>query len=286
MSSPKPPPFSHLIGNEKAKTILRRLLAHEALPTTLLFHGPQGVGKSHFALEVARHLVASDKKEHPDIHLILPDPKSDQHPVANIRALLEEAGYPPYEAPAKIFIIDDADKMLPTSSNTLLKTLEEPPPRIYFILLTSQPTSLLPTIISRCCRVPFFPIPEEEIAAFLAEKHLSTDGKKIALLSEGSLQTAIRRASHPSQFPAAELLRAKWYNEIFDLLARAIPEELSDQEADQIFEEILYALRETQPFKLEKAVPLIIEARGALFQHVKLKNVLEQVFLALLDVNI
>ena len=280
-SSSKPPLFSTLIGNEKAKSILKRLLANEALPHVLLFHGPRGVGKSHFALEIARALVANEKKEHPDIHLVLPDPKSNQHPVALIRLLLEEAGFPPHEAPAKIFIIDDAEKMLPTSSNTLLKTLEEPPPRTYFILLTSQLTFLLPTIISRCCKVPFYPIPEEEITRFLADKHLSSDGRKIALLSEGSLAKAIRRVSSPSKFPAAELLRAKNYHEFFDLLAHALPDDPSDQEADQIFEEVLYTLRELEPFQLEKAVPLIAVGRKALLHHVKLKHVLEHLFLSI-----
>jgi DNA polymerase III gamma/tau subunit len=285
MQTISPTLFSTLIGNEKAKTILRRLLSQNGLPTVLLFHGPRGVGKSHVALEVARHLVSSDKKEHPDIQLITPDPKSDQHSVASIRALLEEAGFPPFEAPAKIFILDDAEKMLAAASNTLLKTLEEPPPHIYFILITSQPTLLLPTIVSRCSKVPFFPIPEEELARYLAEKHLSLEGRKIALLSDGSLATALRRLSSPSQFPAAQLLRAKGYNEIFDLLARSLPEEVSDAQADEIFEEILYTVRETEPFKLEKAISLIAEARGALFYHLKLKTVLEQLFLQLAEIK-
>ncbi len=248
----------------------------------LLFHGPQGVGKSHFALEVARALVSNTKNEHPDIHTILPDPKSDQHPVATIRALLEEAGLPPFEAPAKIFIIHDAEKMLPASSNTLLKTLEEPPPQTYFILLTSQLEAILPTILSRCCKIAFFPISEDLIASYLAEKHLSTEGKRIALLSEGSLAEAIRRASHPSSFPATELLRIKSYTELFEFLTqtKALPDDPSDQEADQIFEEILYAIREQDPLNLEKALPLIAKARQALHHHVKLKNILEHFFLA------
>jgi hypothetical protein len=281
-SNSKPPLFLTLIGNHKAKEILRRLLSHQALPSVLLFHGPDGIGKGHFAMEVARALVANDKKEHPDIHLVLPDPKSGQHPVAAIRALLEEAGMPPFEAPAKIFIIHDADKMLPVSSNTLLKTLEEPPPRTYFILLTSQFESILPTIISRCCKIAFFPIPEEELALFLAEKHLTSDGKKVALLAEGSVSEAIRRASNPSRLPVAELLRVKNYTELYDRLnnLKDLPDDASPADADPIFEEILYTLREIDPMSLDRALPLISEARHALHHHVKLKNVLERFFIA------
>lgn len=278
MSSSKPLLFSSLIGNDKAKEILRRLISQETLPTTLLFHGPSGVGKSHFAHEVARALLGSDKKEHPDLHELFPDPKSDQHLVANLRALLEETELLPFEAPFKIFIIHDAEKMLPTSSNTLLKTLEEPPPRTYFLLLTSQITLILPTLLSRCCKIAFYPIPEPEIARYLAEHHLTPDGKKIALLSEGSLAEAIRRATQTSHFPISKLLHAKTYQELYDLL-QFLPDDLSSQETDELFEEILFAIREEDPLQLESALPRIAKARDALRHHVKLKTVLEQFFL-------
>ena len=70
MSTNKPLMFSTLIGNEKAKEILNRLLEKKSLPHVLLFHGPDGVGKGHFALEIAQKLMGRTKKEHPDIHLI------------------------------------------------------------------------------------------------------------------------------------------------------------------------------------------------------------------------
>src|SRR4051812_48314215 len=91
--------FSHLIGNEKAKEVLTRLAVSQKLPHVLLFYGLEGVGKGVFALELAQFLVGKVKKDHPDIHILFPDPKSHQHPVATIRQLIQEAGLPPFESP-------------------------------------------------------------------------------------------------------------------------------------------------------------------------------------------
>ena len=247
----------------------------------LLFHGPDGIGKGHFAYEIAEFLMGRTKKEHPDIHLILPDPKSEQHPVANMRQLIQEAGLPPFEAPIKIFIIHDAEKMLPASSNALLKTLEEPPPHTHFILLTSQPELLLPTIISRCCKIPFFPIPDDELANYIMQK-FHTDGKKIALLAQGSMSQAVRRATNPSHFPLNELFRAKTYTELHERLSdlKEPTDDASQEEIDQLFEEMLYWIREHDPLHLDRAVPLVAQARQALHHHVKLKNVLEHFFIS------
>ena len=273
--------FSTLIGNHKAKEILSRLLDKKTLPHVLLFYGPDGVGKGRFAYEIAEALMGRTKKEHPDIHLILPDPKSEQHPVANMRQLIQEAGLPPFEAPIKIFIIHDAEKMLPASSNALLKTLEEPPPHTHFILLSSQVELLLPTIVSRCCKIPFFPIPDDELSTYIMEK-FHTDGKKIALLAQGSMSQAVRRATNPSHFPLNELFRSKTYTELHQSLGdlKEPTDDASQEEIDQLFEEMLYWIREHDPLHLDRAVPLIAEARKALHHHVKLKNVLEHFFIS------
>jgi DNA polymerase-3 subunit delta' len=272
--------FSTLIGNPKAKEILSRLLAKQSLPHVLLLHGPDGVGKGTFAYEIATFLMGRTKKEHPDTHLIVPDSKSQQHPVANMRQLIQEAGLPPFEAPVKVFIIHDAEKMLPTSSNALLKTLEEPPPHTHFILLTSQPELLLPTIVSRCCKIPFFPVPDDELAAYIMQKFHTQDSKKIAQLAQGSVSQAIRRASKPSHFPLDGLFRAKSYTDLHERLS-SLSEPKDDapqEEIDQLFEEMLYWIREHDPLHLDRAVPLIAQARQALHHHVKLKNVLDHFF--------
>ena len=149
--------FDSLIGNATAKRQLERLLSAERIPNALLFAGPDGVGKKLFAFEVARGFVCrqpdehkpcgncfacmrvgeipvprADKGEeydrvffgsHSDVGLVVPYKRNLR--VGSIRALETEANYRPYEARARFFIVDDADKMNDAAANALLKTLEE-----------------------------------------------------------------------------------------------------------------------------------------------------------------
>ncbi len=191
-------PFSKLKGNDQVKAALIRMVEHHCVPHTLLFAGPDGVGKGRFALELAALLMGPEHAEkiktgnHPDIHIYQPEGKAHIHPVEAMRNLIAEVGMPPFEAPVKVFIIHEAHQMLPASSNALLKTLEEPTSGSYIMLLTSQPEGLLPTIVSRCRKIPFFPIPDHQIAAH-AEAHWNQtpeSARKTSFLAQGSLARA------------------------------------------------------------------------------------------------
>ena len=191
--------FSKLIGNEVAKATLSRLIEQNTLPPTLLFCGPEGVGKGAFALQTAQALMgpaASAKLasgNHPDLHLFRPEGKAGVHPIENIRQLIDQAALPAFEAKAKVFLLYDAHQMLATSSNALLKLLEEPPPSTYFILMTSQVDALLPTIVSRARKIVFFPIPGEEIKRYVQAQWNKDEkeAERIAFLSHGSLARAL-----------------------------------------------------------------------------------------------
>lgn len=197
-------PFCDLLGNELAKTALQRMASHQTVPNTLLFSGPDGVGKSRFALELAVLLMGEahrhklESANHPDLHIYLPEGKGALHPVDSMRKLIEEVGMPPFEAPVKVFVIHDAHQMLPASSNALLKTFEEPSFDSYIILLSDKPELLLPTIVSRCRRIPFFPIPDAQVAAYLIQsaQKSPSEAERIALLSHGSIGKALQLAAH------------------------------------------------------------------------------------------
>jgi len=269
--------FSHLIGNKTAAKHLAQMAQGRALPPVLLFYGPEGVGKGLFALALAKMLIGSSKA---DLHVYTPD---GNHAVQAMRQLIDEVGMPPFESPCKVFIVHDADKMLAPSSNALLKTLEEPPADTIIILTTSEPDKILPTILSRCRKVPFFPIAEEEIFTFLVEhKKVHPDlAKKSAFHSEGSLGRALALAERKERLPVEELLKAQSYPELLHVLSKIDDKAEEEAEklaqADQLFEEILFYIREHHPFQLEKAVQLIADGRRAVQHHVKLKNVVEQV---------
>lgn len=200
-------PFSKLLGNDQAKVALTRMVEQHSVPHTLLFAGPDGIGKKQFALALAASLMGSQhvnklqKGIHPDLHLYLPEGKAHLHSMEAMRGLIDEVGMPPFESPVKVFIIDDAHQMLPSSSNALLKTLEEPGAGSYFILLTSQPERLLPTIVSRCRKIPFFPIAHQLIAHYAETQWRLTPSSahQLALLSQGSLARAAHSAAESQQ---------------------------------------------------------------------------------------
>ncbi|MGC1877880.1 MAG: AAA family ATPase [Rhabdochlamydiaceae bacterium] len=217
-------PFCNLIGNEPVKAALQHMALRNSVPNTLLFYGPDGVGKSRFALAFAEVLMGKEHahklatQNHPDLHTYLPEGKSATHPVENIRKLIDEVALPPYEAPVKVFIIHDAHQMLPYSSNALLKTFEEPSVHSYFILLTSTLDAMLPTIVSRCRKIPFFPIPQGEIETFVKEKWKKTpeEARRIAFLSHGSLSKA---------HDLAQQLQLPWRKLLLEILTLRMPDD-------------------------------------------------------------
>lgn len=200
------------------------MVEQKSVPNTLLFHGPDGVGKSRFALALAallmgeEHAPKIEAQTHPDLHVLRPEGKSATHPIENIRKLIDEVALPPYVAPIKVFLLHDAHQMLPTSSNALLKTFEEPSSHSYFVLLTDALGAMLPTIVSRCRKVPFFPIPQPQIESFLKEqRHKSPqEARRIAFLSHGSLAKAEVLLQN-SQLP--------WRAQLPDLLTLHLPQE-------------------------------------------------------------
>jgi len=216
--------FSRIIGNEAAKIGLGRLIHQRRLPGSLLFSGPEGVGKKQFAIETARALActepnndeacgacsscvrmaalpppssnADDYKrvfftQHPDLGFVLPNKRILR--VDAIRDLEREVNFKPYEAAARTFIIDDADLMNDAAANALLKSLEEPPETSHIILITSRPDVLLPTIRSRCQVVHFAPVERKLIEEYLIEdRAFSHDEARLAAgVAHGSIGRAV-----------------------------------------------------------------------------------------------
>lgn len=241
--------FNKLIGNNHIKDILRRMLEKERVPRSLLFAGLEGVGKKQFALELAKSFVCVNKRgaeacdecavcrrsdnfnfprgddrdahkqvifsEFPDIGLVIPYGKNIL--VDAIRDLEKEANFRPYEAKARFFIIDDADKMNDAASNALLKTLEEPSATSHIFLISSRPDSLLQTIRSRCQTIRFAPLDAREIQTKIlkSEKVSPVDAELVARLSAGSIGRALDfdlerfRTRRETMFKALESLNGK-----------------------------------------------------------------------------
>ncbi len=203
--------FAKLIGNERNKTILQRLLGNGRINSTLIFAGPEGVGKRQFALTMAKAANCQrapaggyatdscdecpvcrriDAATYGDVVTIGPDGVSIK--IAQTRALAEDVYGLPREGRQRFFLIDQADKLREEAANSLLKTLEEPPPTSSIILLTSRPDSLLQTIRSRAQRISFAPLAIEEMEAYLTANfpRPAPDTALLARIAEGRVGQA------------------------------------------------------------------------------------------------
>lgn len=199
--------FGQLRGNESIKERLQRMVDKRAIANSLLFAGPDGIGKSLFAYALAgmaimqddpseshRHKILSGN--HPDIHIYRPEGKIGMHSIDSLRGLCEQVYLAPYESKWKAFIIHEANRMLSYSANALLKTFEEPAPNTLIILLSSSPQLLLPTVLSRCRAIHFHRLTDEEIIELLQQRYSFEPMvlKTLAMQANGSIGRAIQLA--------------------------------------------------------------------------------------------
>ncbi len=200
-------PFSSLIGNERIKKLLGRLIGDGRLGQGLIFAGPRGVGKYQFALSLAQALNCErpaegdacgrcaacqriSAAEHLDVRTVTPDGQFIK--IAQTRELSLEAQFRPYEGRHRVIIVDDADRLRIEASNSILKTLEEPPELSLIVLVTSKPYALLETIRSRCQRINFGPLSATELENYLlAAGRPREKARLVARLARGSIGSAI-----------------------------------------------------------------------------------------------
>jgi DNA polymerase III delta' subunit len=198
--------FDDILGNGRVKKILRLSLQKNRLPNSLLFYGPQGVGKRRLAFALAAAVncerrgddacgecptcLAISNGRFPDVQEIKPSGQVIK--VEHVREMRQAAYMRPMVGRKRVFIISEADKMNEESSNTVLKILEEPPLFSHFILVTDNPYLILPTIKSRCQGLPFMPVGREEIVRALREKGWPEDRARIiSLYVGGNLEEAL-----------------------------------------------------------------------------------------------
>src|SRR5262249_36932563 len=129
---------------------------------------------------------------HADVLLIEPG-DSGAIKIDQVRDAIDRAAYRPFEGRRRVVIVESADALVGEAQNALLKTLEEPPPSSVFVLLTSRPDLLLPTVVSRCHRLRFGPLAEADVATVLMRDHgfSAADAHAAAATSEGSIGRAL-----------------------------------------------------------------------------------------------
>ena len=198
--------FKDIAGNNRVKRILKTALQRHRVPNSLLFCGPEGVGKTAMAMTLAKALNCKVEKDDacgecdsckaieagrfPDVLEITPE--KDVVKIEQMRFIKQMAYLKPYSGTKRVFIVEQAEKMNQDSANSLLKVLEEPPSFMHIILVTSNPFLILPTIRSRCQVLGFSSIGQEEIERILAEQGYPREQAKVlSIIVGGNLELAL-----------------------------------------------------------------------------------------------
>ena len=218
--------FRTIVGHRRVLSLLSRAITNDTLPPALLFSGPAGVGKRRTAAAVSRAIncltpvtdaaippvhegdsplmLARDacgtcaacrriqRGVHPDVIVIEPG-DTGSIKIEPVRDVIDRAAFRPFEARRRVVILDEADAMQAPAQSALLKTLEEPPSASIFLLVSSLPDALLPTVRSRCPRIRFAPLTAQEVAFTLVRDHEYSreDAVAVATDSDGSIGRAL-----------------------------------------------------------------------------------------------
>ncbi|MDJ0598820.1 MAG: DNA polymerase III subunit gamma/tau [Crocosphaera sp.] len=181
----RPQTFADLVGQEAIATTLSNAIASQRIAPAYLFTGPRGTGKTSSARILAKSLnclavevptaspcgqceVCRAIARGSALDVIEIDAASNTG-VDNIREIIERSQFAPVQCRYKVYVIDECHMLSVAAFNALLKTLEEPPERVIFVLATTDPQRVLPTIISRCQRFDYRRIPLEAMVKHLTE---------------------------------------------------------------------------------------------------------------------
>ncbi len=221
----RPQTFEEVAGQSVIVRTLKNALANDKLAHAYLFAGPRGTGKTSMARLLAKALNCEEGVGHQCNHCSNCSSISDgSHPdvveidaasnngVDQVRDLIEKVTYAPLKGRYKVYIIDEVHMMTDAAFNALLKTIEEPPEDVIFILCTTEPYKVLPTILSRCQRFDFGKIPEDDMEKKLIEilqnENATYETKALRLvmkLADGGMRDALSILDQVLAFSSSSL---------------------------------------------------------------------------------
>jgi DNA polymerase-3 subunit delta' len=210
--------FRDVVGHDSLLRLVGQAVTRDTLPPSLMFVGPDGVGKRLVAVALAQaqncaavgstDTVEADacgtcpicrrieRASFPDVLLLEPG-ENGSIPIDPVRRAIGQSTYRPFEGRKRVVIVDDADRLVIQAQNALLKTLEEPTDSSQFVLITSRPDLLLPTVTSRCQRLSFGQLSVDEVVEVLERRDGDqlSDARAAAAAAGGSAGRALELAS-------------------------------------------------------------------------------------------
>lgn len=185
--------FENIVGHERQKEILTKSIKNDSISHAYLFLGQEGIGKFKFACEFAKKILKTENlNNNPDFKIIRKREDKKDIVVEQIRKeLIDDIYIVPATGERKVYIIDDAHHLNVAAQNTLLKTLEEPPKYITIILVASNSSSFLTTILSRVNQIPFEGVTNDILKNYLVSNfNISLDDSVVEYI-DGSIGKAI-----------------------------------------------------------------------------------------------
>lgn len=207
----RPNSFAEVAGQEHIVRTLQNAVNQNKIAHAYLFCGPRGTGKTSIAKIFAKAVNCTSTDSHPCMECenclaitegthpdIVEIDAASNNGVEEVRSLIEKVKYAPIKGRYKVYIIDEVHMMSSGAFNALLKTIEEPPAHVIFILATTEPHKVLPTIISRCQRYDFTKVANKDIIQriqlILESEHITCEEEVIriiAQLSDGGMRDAL-----------------------------------------------------------------------------------------------
>jgi len=247
--------FTEILGQEKAVRQLKKYLAAGKIPQAMLFCGAEGVGKAKTAKNFAMALNCTDEAArktgdachicqncrsilngvHPDYIFLdlayqatmpFKDAEKKQHIVVDaIRIVTARSLQHAVLGRYKVIIIDKAESMQSEAANALLKFIEEPPPDMVWILVSSKKEAMLPTIKSRCQTLQFNNLPDETVKQILETQGFEeSSAARAAAASGGSISRAVKAAEFFTNIAVADAAKETFPYEVVSNLSRTLPD--------------------------------------------------------------